>query len=307
MSDHIAHIAICNDAFLLAGAHRDIHPWCRTLMAAHRDAAHLGSITRYADKWSVDLLSWAHGQLSLPEAQRDAWLAQKVAFVLGSLTHRAADRLTKPITKCWKGPDNSLSKSLANESKIMQDLCVLREVFGHGEGDHAAQFPKPLLHAFESPGGTAFEQAFRALLTRALIGMHTIKPDPDHIQDWLGALFEARQEYPKFLEQYRELDRAWEPGKVKRYLTDMRFYDREDTIIQLARAAQHGTAITTQQVEDAHRATPFDQPTASRYARALSRSLDYLLAAGDIIEARIDTDTAKARLDIGVPELSLSV
>jgi len=307
MSDHIAHIAICDDTFRLAAPLPDIHPWFKRLMAEHRDEAHLGSVTRYADKWSIDMLRWAHEQLALDEAQRDRFLAPKTAFILGSLTHRAADRLTKPITHIWAGHRQStLDIGDANESKIMQDLCVLREVFGHGAGEHAAQFPKPLFHAFEHEDGQRFEQAFRALLTRALIGMHTIRPDGENIQPWFDALFEQRQTYPKLISLYNQLDAAWDPAKVKMYLTDMHFYDREDELIKLARAAQHGTAITAGQVEDAHAATPYDQSGPSRYARALSRAIDYLRCATQIVEGRLDDEQARAAFDIGIPDMTLA-
>jgi hypothetical protein len=302
MSDHIAHIGICDDTFRLAKLHPEIDPRLAELMDEQRDIAHLGSITRFADKWSVDLLAWAGQEYDKPEAPRDPNLGAKIAFELGALTHRAADRLTKPITRCWKGDDTGGD---ANTSKIMQDLLVLREVFGHGEGPHAGPFAKPILTAFNDEQGQPLEAAFRALLTRALIGMHTIKPDPAHIHEWLDALLDAVQTYPKSLAYYAELDAAWDPATVKQYLTNKHFYDRDDELIRLARAIQHGQTVTAQQVTEAKAATPYDVPGPSRYARALSRALDYLAAAGRIVRGELSRDEANAALDIGVPELSL--
>jgi len=299
MSDHIAHIGICDDAFRLASLHPEISPYLKELMAEHRDLAHLGSITRFADKWSVDLLLWTGEQRRGPAESRDPNTDAKTAFEMGALTHRAADRLTKPITRCWKGDDTGGD---ANTSKIMQDLLVLREVFGHGEGEHAGAFARPLLTAFNTREAAPLESAFRALLTRALIAMHTIKPDPDHIHEWLDALIHAVQNYPKSLAYYAELDQTWDPGMVKQYLTDLHFYDRDDRLIRLARAIQHGRTVDPAEVAEAHAA---DTPGPSRYARALSRALDYLIAAGQIIEGRLDRSAAQQALDIGVPELSL--
>lgn len=276
-------------------------------MAENREEAHLGSVTRYADKWSVDLLEWARDQRDLPANDQDGFLDEKVAFELGSLTHRAADRLTKPITHIWKGQRQStLDIGDANESKIMQDLCVMREVYGHGEGEHAAQFPRKLFEAFANGDGALFENAFRSLLTRALIGMHTVRPDKDNIHAWFDALFEHRQTYPKLISLYNDLDRAWDPAKVKMYLIDMHFYDRDDEIIKLARAAQHGEAITADQVAAAHQATPYDQPGPSRYARALSRAIEYLRSASLVVEGKLDTDQANAAFDIGIPDMAMT-
>ncbi len=296
MSDHIAHLGICDDTFRLARLHPQVHDQFKALFDACRDDAHMGSVTRSADTWSGDVIVWAAQQYALPPDQRDPLTDRKLAFVLGSLTHRAADRLTKPITNCWRGdPDGGGD---ADESKIMQDICVWREVYGGGEGTTAWPFTPDLLTPLPAEG----EALFRLLLRRALIAMHTLNPDAHNIHAWLDRFFKGLQTYPKRLELYAELAAHWPADKVKMYLTDKRFYQRDDPIIQLARSIQHGGDAAPEQVVALVEAT---DTTHSRYARALAKAMQYLIAAGDLLAGRIDLREAKKRFDVGVPELSI--
>lgn len=295
MSDHIAHLAICDDTFRLALLHPQIHADFKKLMAQQRDIAHMGAITRSADKWSADLIVWARqqNQSDAPDPQT----AQKLAFVLGALTHRSADRLTKPITNCWDSSDNGS----ANESKIVQDIFIFKEVYGSGVGENADPFTRDVLST-PSESEAHLEGYFRVLWRRALIAMHTIAPDGDNIQPWLTGFLNGLQTFPKSLSQYAELAANWESATVQKYLIDKNFYRRDDVLIQLARDIQRGSTVTPQNVTDGVAAT---DKTHSRYARALAKALDYLVAASELYADEIDLETGKERFDIGVPELSL--
>ena len=307
MSDHIAHLGICDDVFRLAGMLPGLEPAFKAAMVEQREMAHMGAITRYADKWTVQLIRHAADEMDKPEADRDANVRPKLAFTLGSLTHRAADRLTKPITKCWQGVDASGVGSEANESKIIQDVFVYREVYDSGKADELNLFsPLTLDLQDKLPGVASTEALFRTLLRRALIAMHTFNPDPENIHTWMDRFFQGIQQYPKSLEQYAKLHRDWDPALVKKYLTDKNFYQREDPLIQLARRIQHGESVEASAVVNAHEASDADHDTQrSRYERSLAKALDYLQAADDWYHRRIDQDEVTRRFDIGVPELSL--
>ncbi len=303
MSDHIAHIGICDDTFRLALVHPGIHPVLKTLMDDQRDAAHMGCVTRGADEWSAEIIDHSRRQRDLPPDQRDPLAMSKVAFVLGSLTHRSADRLTKPITKCWKGNDDSgQTGSEANESKIMQDLFVFKEVFGNGQGPFPEPFTPDVLAPPTDESAANLERLFRLLLRRALIAMHTFNPDQKNIQPWLTSFLKGLQTYPKSLEQYAHLASSWDSAKVKKYLIDKNFYRRQDTLIRLARDIQRGSTVGGEQVIAAMSAI---DKTHSRYARALAKAMEYLLAAGELFDGKIDRVEARRRFDVGVPELSI--
>lgn len=305
MSDHIAHIAICDDAFALAQAHDQIHPYFKAVMKSHREDAHMGCVTRYADKWSAMIIHQSREEMDKPQPQRDPLAARKLTFVLGSLTHRAADRLTKPITNCWQGhPDNAHHDGggMANESKIMQDIFVFKEVYASGQGQGQTLFTPGVIGAWDDAAQTQFEAMYRLMLRRALIAMHTINPDADHIDDWFKSFFKGLQTYPKSLEMYARLAKEWPADKVRMYLTEKRFYQRDDALIVLARRIQQGGSANHQEVVTGLSAT---DKTHSRYARALAKALDYLLAAGDLYDRKLTVEEAKIKFDVGVPELSI--
>lgn len=301
MSDHIAHLGICDDTFRLAALHPGVHDVFKDAMARHRDIAHMGAVTRSADLWSAQVIDWARQQLA--SSQPDPLALQKLAFVLGSLTHRSADRLTKPITRCWgNGDDSGQAGDPANESKIMQDLLVFKEVYASGHGPMADPFTPGVLTCPQSEADARAEEVFRVLLRRALIAMHTIAPDSGDIHAWLTAFLKRLQTFPKSLNQYAQLAAEWDPVKVKKYLTDKNFYCRDDALIRCARDAQRGSTVRPEQVLDALAAT---DKTHSRYARALAKAMEYLLAAGRLLCGEIDVQEAQRLFDVGVPELSI--
>jgi hypothetical protein len=323
MSDHIAHLAVCDDTTRLAAHHPAVHDDLVAVLNTYREDAHLGAITRHADKWSAELIAGARDAIAAgesidPNAGRGAYdggYAQgpldqrKLAYVLGSLTHRAADRLTKPIThtlpKSEDDPPRYGSTQPPNESKILQDIFIFKEVYASGAADHPGSVPGLTEHVLTALTGEAeanLEQLFRILLRRAMIAMHTINPDDDNPSEFIGNLLTRIQTFPKSMYQYAELAAEYPEDKVQKYLVDQRFYSRDDRIIQLARDLQRGSAPPEGAVEQAHRET--DQPS-SRYARALAKALDYLIAASELYRKQIDTDTARDRFDVGVPELAI--
>jgi hypothetical protein len=184
----------------------------------------------------------------------------------------------------------------------MQDLFVFKEVYGSGQGEHVAPLTPDVLDVPRTEAAAALERHFQTLLRRALIAMHTIKPDPEHIHDWLERLLDGLQTFPKSLHQYAELNAEWDPDKVRKYLVEKRFYGRDDVLIRLARDVQRGATVAPQQVVEACEATGRSH---SRYARALAKAIDYLVAAGELFDGRIDLDEGRRRFDVGVPELSI--
>lgn len=296
MSDHIAHIAICDDVFRLAARHPAIPDSFKRLFSEQRDMCHMGAVTRSADKWSAELIARSRDTLA-GQGQEDPNAEKKLAFVLGALTHRSADRHMKPITRAWKDP------ALINESKIYQDLFAFREIFQGGRGPEAAPFSWLMLLNPTSDTDAAFEEYYRVLLRRALIGMHTLNPDKQGIDSWLDSFIDGLQTFPKSLRQYAEINATWDQDKVRRYLIEKHFYDHKDEIIRLARGIQHGTvAPDGEAVIDAIAHT---DDSCSRWARTLAKAVDYLLVAADLFADAVTVDDAKPRLDIGVPELAI--
>lgn len=297
MSEHITHLAICDDVFRLAALHPGIHGTFKELMTSERVAAHMGAVTRSADLWSAELIDWSRGQLPLPKAERDAHAVGKLAFVLGALTHRSADRHMKPIIRCWDDPAER------REATIHMDIFTFREVYGAGRGPHAGPFGGGELEVAATPAEERFEEYYRVVMRRALIAMHTFAPDRENVQAWLTAFFDRLQTFPLDLRQHARIAAEWDPDKVRRYLVEKRFYGREDPLISAARRLQHGDTATSDEVLQAVESTT---KANSRYARALRRALEYLLSATQLFGGQISLEEAKKAFDVGVPELAMT-
>lgn len=300
MSEHITHIGICDDVTRLATRHREVLPSFNRILTAHQDVSRFGAVTRSADRWTIDLIGWAREEEARPAAARDPQRELKLAFVLGALTHRAADRLMKPIlhyAESVEGTDGFM------EATIHCDVFVFRELYGAGEGDHAGPFPRAVLTTPTTEAEQRTNEYFRVLWRRQLVAMHTFAPDTSNVHEWLNKLFYAMQDFPMDLGRYARIAAEWDPAKVKRYLEDTHFYDRQDPLIQVVRALQRGNELGARDVAATIAAT---SEGSSRYAQALAKGLSYLVAASRLYEGAISAEEARPLLDIGVPELALA-
>lgn len=300
MSENITHVAVCDDVTRLAAHHPQVHPYFNQLLAEHQDVSRFGAGTQSADRWTAELIAWGREERAKPAADRDPRLGEKLAFVLGALTHRAADRLMKPIIYY---PEKDEGHEGFLEATIHCDVFIFNEVYGGGEGPHAGPYPKAILSVPSSEGQRQLEEYFRVLWRRAIVAMHTFSPDRSDMQSWLNKLLATLQEFPMDMARYARVAAEWDPAKVKRYLEEPHFYSREDALIRCARDLQHGRPVSSAEVAAAVEATSDD---SSRYARALLRGLAYVIAASRLFEGAISPAEAKARFDVGVPELTLA-
>lgn len=300
MSENITHVAVCDDVTRLIAVHPEVNPTFNEVLRAHQDVSRFGAATRSADRWTTELITWAREQAARAPAESDPQWSAKLAFALGALTHRAADRLMKPIlhfAETNEGPDGFV------EATVHCDIFIFREVYGHGEGPHAEPYPAAILNESTTERQRRIEEYFHVLWRREIVAMHTFAPDRSDIHGWLNKLLYAMQDFPMELSRYARVAAEWDPAKVKRYLTDTHFYDRSDPVIQAARKIQHGEHVAGDAVVSAVAATADD---SCRYARALAKAVSYVVAASRLYEGAITEDEAKTHLDVGIPELSLA-
>lgn len=294
MSEHITHTAICDDVRRLCLHLDDIPHFFKQAWSDHTDISRLGSVTRHADRWSADLVTYVR------DHPGDADSARKMAFVLGALTHRSIDRHMKPVFTYFKQSIDAriIQGSVVNECTIYCDMLILKEVFSI---DHL--FSESLFDKSLSEKREAFHELMRTTWQRVLIQMHTLKPDDDHVHEWLSRLFKGIQDFSIRMQLYEEIAANPDPEKWHRYLVETRFYDPSDSLIHLARRIHRGQTVSTQDVEKAVGTTTQE---ASLYARAIQRAIDYIRTAAAIYRYEITPEQSKPRLDIGVPELSMT-
>jgi hypothetical protein len=147
-------------------------------------ARRLGGITRSGDLFTVKLL----------QRVRDGWagrdaaeqLPEKLAFVLGWLCHRAADRQMKPLFRRLDG-DCPLKPT---DCSVYHDVFLFREAYASGAVEPYAQDALA-----PSLGVDHLEALLRTIWQRALTSMHTFIPDADDIERWLERVFATRQRF----------------------------------------------------------------------------------------------------------------
>lgn len=336
MSENVTHVAVCDDVVRLAARHPRVPAEFNRALERHLDIARLGAATRSADRWSAELIAWARdnwpaGDASADasadadaarEAAREAWEGRKtasdpvkkLAFVLGALTHRAADRLMKPL---FAHATERYGPGASKDATIHCDVFVFHELYASGQGGtealvNGSALPTALENpyqraVFEAPSGEVkrqLEAYFRVVWQRALISMHTFSPQRDDVHGWLDRLFANLQDFYIDLDHYERIITQPESEKFKRYLEDTHFYDRTDPLIVAARGIQRGQDVPAAAVEAALADT---NDRSSRYARALQKGLGYVLAGGRLWRREIDEAETKRGFDVGVAELSLAV
>ncbi len=283
MSEQITHTAVTDDCARLALHAHETCAAFRAALADHMDVVRLGGITRGGDHFTVDLL----GRLreARPQQGGERRPQQKLAFVLGWLCHRAADRQMKPV---FRSTDPDCPRR-PTDCSVYHDVFLYREVYACGERE-------PYAPDFLDVQPAGLERLFRLLLQRSLLAMHTFIPGGEDIDAWLDAVIDRRQQFTVDIARYAEAFARPDPDRVKRFITDVDFYDPEDALIRLARALQRGEA-TDVDLEEAVSAAA----EGSQYARALRRAFLYLRSAGEFFEGRLPESEVRERLDIGKP------
>jgi hypothetical protein len=293
MSEGITHIAVVDDALRLAARDAEIHPAFPAAAAAHHDLARLGGITRHGDRHNPGLL----------ERLRAAWPAAgpagaagddgaRLAFVLGWLSHRAADRTFKIVFRTLDGD----CPHSPTDCSVYHDVCILREVYAADHGDFALALR---LAAHRRPGDAvgAAEDALRALLALNLLALHTFIPDDEHAETWLDRLIARRQRFTVDLGRYAQALAAPDPDRVRRFLVEPRFHDPAEPLLRCCRQEDQGL-LDPAVLETALAAAA----TGCLYAQAVRRAYRYLRAASAFFAGRIGREELARRLDLGRPE-----
>lgn len=184
---------------------------------------------------------------SVPKTEAESTLA----FVLGWLCHRAADRRLTAATP---------------EARLHRDAHLFRA-------------------RYAVPGATldaeTLSAMFRALKQRCFIEMHTFKPDGDDIEGWFDKLYDGMREWDDAMQRLAkavaEPDAAWE-----RKLAGG-FYRADDEIVALAAELREGGAVSRDRLEAALAAAP-----RSEYGLALQAAVGSLRNANAYFTYRAD-------------------
>lgn len=294
MSENVTHTAVVEDCFNFMFASDQICDAFKEAGRNHIQFSQFGSVTRSGDKFTVALLD--KYRMNYDARKDEEKLGYKLAYVLGWLCHRAADRQMKVVFRETE-PE---SREFPTDCSIYHDAFIFHKLYKNNTNTpfpyRTAHFEKNMesLPAAARIKVNDVANTFRFIWQRFLIEMHTFIAETENVEAWLDKLHAKYQEQIIHLDRYTEAVLTPDPAKVKRFVTDTNFYSDEDPIIQLSQALRQGAKPSQEEIETAFAAEP-----TSHYAHALKLGFGYLRSASAYFEGKIDQDTLKDRLDVG--------
>jgi hypothetical protein len=294
MSENVTHTAVMEDAFHIMTVSEDICDPFREAAKRHFDFGQLAGITRSGDRFTVGLLADFRERWATRSAEEN--LEAKLAFVLGWLCHRATDREFKPV---FRAVDRD-SELTPTECSVYHDAFLVRQLYAKEKDDpYSRDVFDPEMRETAAAEHLEVPQLirfFQLLLKKVLIQMHTFIPDVDDVEAWLDRLHTTQQQFYVDIERYSRAIAEPDQEKLKRYVTQVCFYDPDDPVVALALKLRRKVNVTPPEMR-----TALAADTTCHYGAAVALSYRYLRAASDFFEKRTEVDELRSRLDIGRP------
>ena len=300
MSESITHMAVFEDSSRLALHSPYVCNAFKETLKKHWEIARLGSVTRSGDNSTVHLLNFTRSKWKTrrPEDHID----ERLAYLLGWRCHLAADRTFKPVYMKLDKEHYLKALGPVSDCTIYHDVTIFREVY---KGGKVHPFRKSSLdYRLEShPAGKALpapllQDLFGAQTQSQLIELQSFLSDDSDFDAWLELVFTRLEPYEVELNRYADAHHNTDRDKLYRFIIKPNFYNRGDALIQLARGVQDDE-IPNIDIDAALAAAD----SGSQYAQALKLGHEFLAAASDYFEDKIDEATFSKRSRIGTPHV----
>jgi hypothetical protein len=267
VSEQITHLAVADDARLVALASPRICDPIRQVLRDHHDRMRLGAVTRGSEKFAWPIVKALRDRRGAPQADD----AEKLAFCLGTMAHRAADRMMKPIFKSQSADGACEPKDIS----VYHDVFLFDRIYGRGAREpYGEDALSPEVRFPSAPGldSAAVEAYFRVLWQRALLSAHTFKPDYLDPEGWMEALFDRVQEFTVDVGRYHKALTEPDERIIRRAIMEVNFYDESNSVIALLGELRAGHAVGPKEFLERCAVGEWD----SLYARAVSAAYGYL-------------------------------
>ena len=295
MSEYLSHAAVYDDLRRLALRHDGLPEAFHAAFRQFPDYGRAGSVTRGNYEHVVPMLAEYRTRWT-PD---DEAMTQRLAFAMGWISHRAADRHIKPVAVVTEpefyepdGEGSGISKP-----RVWQDLVLYDAVYDEGR---AGTIPEHLFSRHLRDHETAdaldlrsLEPVVHAQWLEGMAALHVAVSEPSAapLAERLDAFLDARQNYYVPLGDYADRIEDPPPEEVQRFVYATHLYDADDPLIALAHAPEGGAG---RPLAEARAAT---DDTASQYALTLARGLGYLDAAGAFWDGDISRDALEEAFD----------
>ncbi len=296
MSEYIVHTALMQDCFNILLASGKFSEEFKHVARTEREFGEAASTTKSGDVFTWRILDDLKGkwQDRKPEDRLEA----KLAFVLGWVSHRAADREMKPV---FRAAISDLEKAKnGNLCSLYQEAEIYKAYYLNTENDPFKDTYDLLLNEEKFP---QFDLAqtktlFNGMLRMAFMRMHTTMPDTstdvEGIEKWIDHIYNFMQIFKINMECEADIIANPNPEYYKRFVVDTNFFDKSDSLIVLAKKLRAGEQVSAEEVDSA-----MDAPCSSHYAIALACALKYVKACNDFFIGKISLDELRGILDIG--------
>ena len=245
-------VCLAHDAATLAPLAFELSNEFKTALSAdinapsHGDFSRIGGLVRASDDQMIALLQ------ELADQPGSETRAKKLALALGWLTARAGKRQLEPLYRREAKRDKQTPPDII----IYHDAVLMRELYGESALPSAVT-------------SQDVENLFLELLPRMITRTHTLTPDYDDGEGWVLRIMAWRERTIAMLRRYGRAYHSPDPEKYRAFVERPHFYDRDDDLLRMVRAAQEERTVSGEALAAALRSS---QPRCL-YAQALSDGL----------------------------------
>ena len=298
MSEHITHIAVYEDLARIIFNDPQVCDAFKTCIKNKYDSGLLASGTRGNHKYSIPILDKYKDKWESVKDDRQVQI--QIAYAIGWLTHRAADRRLKLVFAEAEDDPNPLYTN--DNCRIYQDAITFSKVYAGGkkpclsprERISPATFDynlktHPAAISMDVPKG---EPLFTRLWQADMIRKHVFLDQEKDFAKWVDTFVYRYQYMTEDMRRYEEAFHNPDPQLMKRFYDEDNYYNDSDDIILYVRAIQDGQK-SPGDLENA----VYKAKEQSLYAQSLRQGVLYIRGASDYFTGKTDINGLQQILD----------
>jgi len=267
LSEQVTHLALADDVRLLSVASPRVCEDVKGSLREHQDKMRLGALTRGSEGFAGAMVK----VLREGKTKRKKGDGEKLAFCIGTMAHRAVDRMMKPIFESQSAD----GKCNWQDISVYHDVFLFDRIYGRGRKEPYAAGALEPRYGFPSAAGVdaeRVEEYFRVMFQRAMLSAHTLIPDMSDPEGWMEKVFGRVQEMTLDVGRYHRALTNPDEEIFGRAIVDVNFYDDGDPLIALLRDLREGAEVEGDEFMLRCRSRDHD----SLYARGAAKGYGYV-------------------------------
>ncbi len=292
MSEHLTHVAVYEDCYnMIQHSGNRFTKAFRESTEKAFDSGLFCSGSRGNHLFAVPILEKNRDLYHSGKATSET--LEQIAGAIGWITHRAADLQMKPLFNAID--ELNVEPFYSDECQMYHDAEVFRQVFDGGKKTSVS--PYSYLHeatlsshmkphpAVKHLNADVLENNFTHYILYELLTTKVFIDQEENVEKLAEKIIGQSQDLYEDLRIYIRAFEEPEPLKQMGYITRPNFYDPNDHIIQFVRYAQEHNKP--------HPSINLDESldlasNQSHYAQALKKGYNYLFAASEFFDGKIE-------------------